>query len=1038
MAKGPGVERRIPPLRWRDALFRFGGWGGEAEVSFTRFFSQRVFFIMLWGTVWRNMGGVYMIMLRHKSILAGAVVCLSFSQIRHFMPMLLLLPPLRMFNSSNCVSWGLLSLLWRLISKSEVAFGFVAPFVILNRMQTTHVDIIFNVLYYPLTEPMKNMPLAFFIHLFSIPIDANIGMHTGTRMDYLRATVVNMLALLVRMLFAIHQRREFTRQQTLMLVEEDRAASSSADEHLLTSIHGGSTSTHTAAIMAGSVTDMEEEELADYESGSSDAEYDEPLRGLEHMMVNCMDEDMDNYLAIGCVPAISEEQAIERGLKDMHNFGVEYGCMSSAIPVTVYIPWSNPDDLGANAINNVKSKLQELLPDYRLLGTTVRKGSLILTFNLIYVGASPEVGQLEQIQSMVPTQSWVQWLDLPWPKDGEEVMVQSMLRTQLWVQWLDLPWPKDGEEVMVQVGDQHAVGVSWNFNDQCWAVGKAAVVDATLHPVKITSVEPQVLCLPTSKEPIQLTIGVLCLPTSKEPIQLTVGVLCLPTSKEPIQLTIGVNTEVVKDLLNPNSNLHPHPTPPQPPSSQVLRLPPSKEPIQLTIGLKTEVVIRLPTSKEPIQLTIGVLRLPTSKEPIQLTIGVNTEVVKDLLNPNSNLHPLPPPQPPSSQVLCLPTSEEPIQLTIGVLCLPTSKEPIQLTTGVLCLPPSKEPIQLTIGVLRLPTSKEPIQLTIGVNTEVVKDLLNPNSNLHPHPTPPQPPSSQVLRLPPSKEPIQLTIGLNTEVVRELRNPNSNLQLRARYMNRALPLDLHPPLDTGKIGYTPAALAGKVNKAREQKPSSETRGSVSLKNGAVRGASPLSGGMPRATSLSPAPRATVSIEKGVVPATDNMHTAKGVVPATDSMHTDLGDVPRATSLSQASRASVCLHAGKGVVPATDSMHIEKGGVPATDSMCIQKGGAAPEASPCHTRMSPAGTSSGDSDSTEIIETPVKSKHPKRCLQDSAIMSKAFDESETMAKIGSAKAGAAELNAEVKSSSVKQKVKSLVRRLGFKIKRTQVDV
>eukprot|EP00798_Chlamydomonas_sp_ICE-L_P010013 gene10013-7899_t len=70
MAKGQGDERRIIPLHWRDALFRWGGWGGEAEVSFTRFFSQHVYF-MLWGTgVCLNTTLVFMIMLRHESTLA--------------------------------------------------------------------------------------------------------------------------------------------------------------------------------------------------------------------------------------------------------------------------------------------------------------------------------------------------------------------------------------------------------------------------------------------------------------------------------------------------------------------------------------------------------------------------------------------------------------------------------------------------------------------------------------------------------------------------------------------------------------------------------------------------------------------------------------------------------------------------------------------------------------------------------------------------------------------------------------------------------
>ena len=226
---------------------------------------------------------------------------------------------------------------------------------------------------------------------------------------------------------------------------------------------------------------------------------------------------------------------------------------------------------------------------------------------------------------------------------------------------------------------------------------------------------------------------------------------------------------------------------------------------------------------------------------------------------------------------------------------------------------------------------------------------------------------------------------------------------------------------------------------------------------MRCASPLSSGMPRATSLSRAPQAAASVAKGVVPAIDNMHTAKGVVPATDSMQTDLGGVPWVTSLSCAPQAGASLHIEKRVVPATDSMHVEKGGVPATDSMHVDKGrvpamdtmhiekglvpatgsmhvkkGRVPahEADPCpppYTRIS-SGTDFMDSDATVAMSKILEER--RTC---SAFEEKALDEVVLKRKGELAKAGAAELNSKLKSSSVRETVKSLVSRLGLKLKK-----
>eukprot|EP00798_Chlamydomonas_sp_ICE-L_P002467 gene2468-17163_t len=535
MVNGKGVERRHPTLLWSDGLVRWGGWGGEAEVAFNRFVGRSVTLQCLWASILRAIYALMLLLLRgNNSLLEGIASCFTISQGRLFLPILLLLSPL--FDESNFTTWAWMACLWRVFNRAVVSFGVVAPFKFLFKMQLMHFDVVTDVLFYPVMEPIHDLKLALLIHLISIPIEANLGLFTGTPMAYLRSTAVNMTAFAFRAVWVAYYRAAFIRQQIMMLTEGGEVETSSLSKllppyHLLpgrkpeTQGPAATPSNHKRPMFPADIVqrvaqtvprgapliravtsslgdtrgqfpsapkpvnssiDKTEDDLF---GDDLEAEYCRPLQGLEHLMVDHMD-GFNDYLGSDCDPQLTETETLNLVLQSIQGFG----CMTPAVPVTVYVPWSDPSQLGVNVAENVQANLDRCLPDFRVLGTTVtvyipwsdpselgvnvsekvtanlkqflpdfrvlattvRKGSLILTFDLIYVGATPCVDQLGHIQTAVPSEAWVQWLDLPWPKDGEEVMVQlghrqSAVLSEAWVQWLDLPWPKDWEEVMVQV-----------------------------------------------------------------------------------------------------------------------------------------------------------------------------------------------------------------------------------------------------------------------------------------------------------------------------------------------------------------------------------------------------------------------------------------------------------------------------------------------------------------------------------------------------------------------------------------------------------
>ena len=59
-----------------------------------------------------------------------------------------------------------------------------------------------------------------------------------------------------------------------------------------------------------------------------------------------------------------------------------------------------------------------------IAGVTIRRGSLLVALDIISAGSLPMLASRDGKPVRVPPAQWLQWLQLPWPKDGGEVIVQ--------------------------------------------------------------------------------------------------------------------------------------------------------------------------------------------------------------------------------------------------------------------------------------------------------------------------------------------------------------------------------------------------------------------------------------------------------------------------------------------------------------------------------------------------------------------------------------------------------------------------------------
>eukprot|EP00798_Chlamydomonas_sp_ICE-L_P022473 gene22473-29594_t len=168
--------------------------------------------------------------------------------------------------------------------------------------------------------------------------------------------------------------------------------------------------------------------------------------------------------------------------RSVNSIGVSRGDITR---VHIAVPWSEPGELAPDAIANLKSKLAAKFSSTAIVGHTIRRGSLLIAFDILTAGAL-WVGEARETSVQPSPKDWLKWMQLPWPKDGNTLFVQvgvdllggskgSLLiafdiltagalwvgearETSVqpspkdWLKWMQLPWPKDGNTLFVQVG----------------------------------------------------------------------------------------------------------------------------------------------------------------------------------------------------------------------------------------------------------------------------------------------------------------------------------------------------------------------------------------------------------------------------------------------------------------------------------------------------------------------------------------------------------------------------------------------------------
>eukprot|EP00798_Chlamydomonas_sp_ICE-L_P022428 gene22428-29540_t len=91
--------------------------------------------------------------------------------------------------------------------------------------------------------------------------------------------------------------------------------------------------------------------------------------------------------------------------------------------VHIAVPWLDPEELAPDAIASLKSKLAARFPSTAVMGHTVRKGSLLIAFDILTAGAL-WIGEPREDTKPPSPQDWLEWIGLPWPKDGKNLYVQ--------------------------------------------------------------------------------------------------------------------------------------------------------------------------------------------------------------------------------------------------------------------------------------------------------------------------------------------------------------------------------------------------------------------------------------------------------------------------------------------------------------------------------------------------------------------------------------------------------------------------------------
>eukprot|EP00798_Chlamydomonas_sp_ICE-L_P014189 gene14189-20158_t len=149
--------------------------------------------------------------------------------------------------------------------------------------------------------------------------------------------------------------------------------------------------------------------------------------------------------------------------------------------VQVYVPWSDPEELKNGQMDKLKKSLAACYPGLEVLRYSVHRGSLLLILEVLFTGSPP--AEKSQMASQV---------------------VDSV-STKLWLEWLELPWPKDGKPVTIQVG-RKVVALKWDEDLSTWV--EAPLTDSNiptdLPAVAIFKMSPPTFVMPDAGDLLKI------------------------------------------------------------------------------------------------------------------------------------------------------------------------------------------------------------------------------------------------------------------------------------------------------------------------------------------------------------------------------------------------------------------------------------------------------------------------------------------------------------------------------------------------------
>eukprot|EP00798_Chlamydomonas_sp_ICE-L_P001422 gene1422-32793_t len=144
----------------------------------------------------------------------------------------------------------------------------------------------------------------------------------------------------------------------------------------------------------------------------------------------------------------------------------------TSFQVSLTFPGLDPDDLPEGSIKRMFEQARTSYPGLDLLDHAIRKGSLLIALDVLTLGAVTSRGNGDK-------------------GNAGNVWAKSVPKPKEWLSWLQLPWPKDGDDVFVQIGSTiHPL--HWDESQQEW-VDSPSYTASSVHTPVLKMVEPMVV-----------------------------------------------------------------------------------------------------------------------------------------------------------------------------------------------------------------------------------------------------------------------------------------------------------------------------------------------------------------------------------------------------------------------------------------------------------------------------------------------------------------------------------------------------------------